>query len=96
MSRRAEKDWPKHFDPKPGELTAIWPTARTQTYVDLVLDAIRQGAQTSCEIQSKTKLKDHQVGTALANLILWSKQVKSEFDEHCDVRRYFLVNEERA
>lgn len=90
MSSRAEKEWPDHYYPKPGELDATWPTVRTDTYVELVLGAIRNGAETSSEIQSRTKLKDHQVGDALANLILWRRQVVSTLDEENDVRRYFV------
>ena len=93
MSRKAEKEWPEHFNPKPGELTEAWPTVRTETFVRLVLNAIKEGPKTSKEIQSRTKLKDHQVGTALADLILWRRQVRSTVDDRTNIRRYFFVSE---
>jgi hypothetical protein len=93
-AKRKEKKWPGHFNPKPGELEAVWPTVRTETYVEMVFGAIRDGAQTSREIQQKTSLKDHQVGTALADLILWRKRVVSTVDAAADERRYFVTDQE--
>jgi hypothetical protein len=90
-NRRTEKEWPAHYNPKPGELNAAWPTVRTETLVELVLGAIKRGAETEREIKKATNLKDHQLSNALAELILWRKQITCTVDETADVRRYFPV-----
>lgn len=90
---RADKEWPAHFNPKPGQLDAQWPTVRTETFVEMVFGAIDGGARTFGEIQSRTKLKSEQLGTALADLILWRKTVTSVIDEETGVREYVVAKD---
>ena len=57
---------------------------------DRVREAIRCGAETQTEIVQVTKLPKDEVCDALANLLLWSRQIRTQVINH--TRRYF-VNE---
>ena len=57
---------------------------------DRVREAIRCGAETQTEIAHVTKLPKDEVCDALANLLLWTREVRTQVINH--TRRYF-VNE---
>lgn len=61
--------------------------------VELVREAIRKGARTQREIGSETKLRKDQIGDSLAQLLLWSKEIKSEV---IDGTRVYLLNNSGA
>jgi hypothetical protein len=53
-----------------------------------VREAIKNGARTQKEIAQGTKLGKDEIGDALANLLLWTREVRTEVvDNH---RRYFI------
>jgi hypothetical protein len=58
---------------------------------DRVREAIRCGAETQKEIAQVTKLPKDEVCDALANLLLWTREIRTQIVRH--QRRYF-VNEE--
>ena len=57
---------------------------------DRVREAIRCGAETQTEIAQVTKLPKDEVCDALANLLLWTREIRTQIVRH--QRRYF-VNE---
>lgn len=67
------------FELKP--LSQLSPTER-------VRDAIVRGKRTQAEIRSETKLGKDEIGDALANLILWTEEVKTKVIN--GTRMYFL------
>jgi hypothetical protein len=58
--------------------------------VDRVREAIRRGARTQKEIAQETKLGKDEIGDALANLLLWTREVRTEI---IDNQRVYFVNE---
>jgi hypothetical protein len=56
--------------------------------VERVRDAIRRGAKTQREIAQETKLGKDEIGDALANLLLWTREIRTEVQEN--TRLYFL------
>ncbi len=55
--------------------------------VDRVKDAIKKGARTQKEIAQETKLGKDEIGDALANLLLWTREIRTEV--HDNTRMYF-------
>ena len=71
----------------------------TQTYsrllnklspVERVKEAIRKGALTQKEIRKATGVGDDEVGEALANLLLWTREIKTQI---IDNTRHYFINE---
>ncbi len=58
------------------------------TPADRVRDAIRKGARTQKEIAQETKLGKDEIGEALANLLLWTREVRTEIVN--STRLYFI------
>jgi hypothetical protein len=56
--------------------------------VERVRDAIRRGAKTQREIAQETKLGKDEIGDALANLLLWTREIRTEVQDN--TRLYFL------
>ena len=56
--------------------------------VERVRDAIRRGAKTQREIAQDTKLGKDEIGDALANLLLWTREIRTEVQDN--TRLYFL------
>ena len=56
--------------------------------LDRVKDAIRNGARTQKEIRKAANLSDDEVGDALANLLLWTREIRTELIDND--RMYFL------
>ena len=55
--------------------------------------AIRCGARTQKEIAHVTKLPKDEVCDALANLLLWTREIRTQIVNHT---RMYFVNEEKA
>jgi hypothetical protein len=56
--------------------------------VDRVRDAIRRGSRTQKEIAQETKLGKDEIGDALANLLLWTREIRTQVVDN--TRLYFL------
>ena len=56
--------------------------------VDRVREAIRKGARTQREIAQETKLGKDEIGDALANLLLWTREIRTQVVDN--TRMYFL------
>ena len=58
--------------------------------VERVREAIRKGARTQKEIAQETKLGKDEIGDALANLLLWTREIKTQM---VDNTRFYFINE---
>ena len=58
--------------------------------VELVKAAIRKGARTQKEIRQETQLSKDEIGDAIANLLLWTREIKTEV---VDNSRVYSLNE---
>jgi hypothetical protein len=58
--------------------------------VERVRDAIRKGARTQREIAQETKLGKDEIGDALANLLLWTREIRTQV---VDSTRLYFLNE---
>ena len=58
-----------------------------------VKEAIRKGAKTQKQIRTIAKLGDDEVGEALANLLLWTREITTEIVENT---RHYYLNEAEA
>ncbi len=56
--------------------------------VDRVRDAIRRGARTQKEIAQDTKMGKDEIGDALANLLLWTREIRTGLVDN--TRVYFM------
>lgn len=56
--------------------------------VERVRDAIRRGSRTQREIAQETKLGKDEIGDALANLLLWTHEIRTKVVDN--TRMYFL------
>jgi hypothetical protein len=54
-----------------------------------VREAIRKGSRTQKEIAQETKLGKDEIGDALANLLLWTREIRTEVVDN--TRLYFLT-----
>lgn len=59
-----------------------------QSPVDRVKEAIQNGARTQKEIGHETKLGKDEIGDAIANLLLWTHEIKTKVIE--GTRMYFI------
>jgi phage-related tail protein len=62
---------------------------RKLTPVEKVKEAIQNGARTQAQIRAETRLHIDVIGDALANLLLWSNEIKTQVVEG---RRVYVVN----
>src|SRR6478736_2821235 len=58
--------------------------------VERVREAIRRGARTQREIAQETKLGKDEIGDAIANLLLWTREIKTQI---VDNTRLYFINE---
>ncbi len=58
--------------------------------VERVREAIRKGARTQREIAQETRLGKDEIGDAIANLLLWTREIKTEV---VDNTRVYMINE---
>lgn len=56
--------------------------------IERVKESIRKGARTQKEIRKASGLGDDEVGEALANLLLWTREIKTQIIDN--TRHYFL------
>lgn len=66
-------------------------TLRRMSPLERVKEAIRNGARTQKEIRNKANLNDDEVGDALANLLLWTREIRTEL---IDNNRVYFLNED--
>src|SRR5262245_9416351 len=69
----SEQAGSQHYSPK--AISKLSPVER-------VRDAIRRGAKTQREIAQETKLGKDEIGDALANLLLWTREIRTEVQEN--------------
>jgi hypothetical protein len=62
--------------------------------VERVRDAIRRGSRTQREIAQETKLGKDEIGDALANLLLWTHEIRTQVVDN--TRMYFLNDADQA
>jgi len=60
------------------------------TPVERVKEAIRKGARTQREIAQETRMGKDEIGDALANLLLWTREIKTQI---VDNNRVYFINE---
>jgi hypothetical protein len=58
--------------------------------VERVREAIRKGARTQKEIAQETRMGKDEIGDALANLLLWTREIKTEIVDNV---RFYSLNE---
>ena len=58
--------------------------------VERVREAIRKGARTQKEIDQETRLGKDEIGDAIANLLLWTREIKTQI---VDNTRLYFINE---
>lgn len=61
--------------------------------VERVRDAIRRGSRTQREIAQETKLGKDEIGDALANLLLWTHEIRTQV---VDNTRMYFINDDAA
>lgn len=61
--------------------------------VERVREAIRKGAKTQKEIAQETRLGKDEIGDAIANLLLWTREIRTEV---VDNTRVYSLNETAA
>ncbi len=62
--------------------------------VDRVREAVRKGARTQREIAQETRLGKDEIGDALANLLLWTREIRTEVIDN--TRQYYLNETESS
>jgi hypothetical protein len=60
------------------------------TPVERVREAIKKGARTQKEIAHETRLGKDEIGDAIANLLLWTREIKTQI---VDNMRVYFINE---
>ncbi len=58
--------------------------------IERVREAIRKGARTQREIAQETRLGKDEIGDAIANLLLWTREIKTQI---VDNTRLYFINE---
>jgi hypothetical protein len=61
--------------------------------VERVREAIKKGARTQRQIAQETRLGKDEIGDAIANLLLWTREIKTEV---VDNTRLYFLNESEA
>jgi hypothetical protein len=62
--------------------------------VERVKEAIKKGARTQVEIAQETRLGKDEIGDALANLLLWTREIKTQVVDN--MRVYFINQSSEA
>ena len=65
-------------------------TLRRMSPLERVKEAIKKGARTQKEIRTAANLNDDEVGDALANLLLWTREIRTEL---VDNNRVYFLND---
>lgn len=79
-------DMPNGDSPGGGHYTAK--SLSKLSPVERVRDAIRRGSRTQREIAQETKLGKDEIGDALANLLLWTHEIRTQVVDN--TRMYYL------
>ncbi len=58
--------------------------------VERVREAIRKGARTQKAIAQETRMSKDEIGDALANLLLWTREIKTQI---VDNNRHYFIND---
>jgi hypothetical protein len=74
----------------PGQHHYVTRQLNRMTPAERVREAIRKGAKTQKEIAQATRLGKDEIGDALANLLLWTREIRTEV---VDNGRRYLINE---
>src|ERR1700682_4503707 len=77
-------------DLPPGQHHYVTRQLNRMTPAERVREAIRKGARTQKELAQGTKLGKDEIGDALANLLLWTREIRTEV---VDNTRRYLINE---
>lgn len=77
-------------DLPPGQHHYVTRQLNRMTPAERVREAIRKGARTQEEIGKRTKLGKDEIGDALANLLLWTREIRTEV---VNKTRRYLINE---
>jgi len=75
------------LDPSPASYTRL---LSKLSPVERVREAIRKGARTQKEIAQETRLGKDEIGDAIANLLLWTREIKTQI---VDSNRLYFINE---
>lgn len=74
-----------------GDSSTIFPrTMSKMSPIERVREAIKKGARTQREIVQETRLGKDEIGDALANLLLWTREIRTQT---VDNTRYYFVCE---
>jgi hypothetical protein len=73
-----------------GEHLCLVPRQTPSSPVERVRDAIRRGARTQRAIRQKTRLGPDEIGLALAELMLWTREVTTRF---VGESRHYVIND---
>lgn len=72
-----------------GDTSAGYPRMLSKlSPVERVKEAIKKGARTQVEIAQETRLGKDEIGDALANLLLWTREIKTKIVDN--MRVYFI------
>jgi hypothetical protein len=74
-----------------GDASGSYPrTLRNMSPIERVRKAVNEGARTQKQIRKAANLSDDEVGDALANLLLWTREIRTVL---VDNERQYFVNE---
>lgn len=84
----AENSWPTHSGDDSSSPANYTRLLSKRSPVERVREAIRKGARTQKEIRKLAGLDDDDVGVALADLLLWTREIKTQIIDN--TRQYFI------
>ena len=95
VAEKLDVSGPEHAKagPSPSRRQYVMRQVSKMTPAERVREAIKNGARTQKEIAQGTKLGKDEIGDALANLLLWTKEIRTEV---IDNNRVYLINEPAA
>ena len=86
----AEQSWSAQSGGDSPALTSYTRVFSKLSPLERVREAIRKGARTQKEIRKGAGLGDDEVGEALADLLLWTREIKTQI---IDNNRHYFINE---
>ena len=85
-----ESSWPTHSNDDSSSPANYTRLLSKLSPVERVREAIRKGARTQKEIAQETRLGKDEIGDAIANLLLWTREIKTQI---VDNTRLYFINE---
>ena len=85
-----ESSWPTHSGDDSSASANYTRLLSKLSPVERVREAIRKGARTQKEIAQETRLGKDEIGDALANLLLWTREIKTQIVNNT---RLYFINE---